>query len=218
MATSKQMISLNSWEFDSSLLPRLKKGKGSRKAKLSASLVGDRIVCRELWANLFEYDPQFKLWLATNDLPQFSGGDQSMARRIRVIEFPVTFDEESQDRELQNRLLKEAPGILNWVVEGYVEWKRQELNAPEAVMLATKSYRIENDTVGQFMDACCCLDPNGRETAGELYETYESWCHGSGLDPMPKVSFGKELKRHGFESIKGRSGNGWRGLRLQRME
>ena len=65
--------------------------KGQRLAESKRITGGDRIACRELYKNLFEYDPQFKIWLATNDAPQFSGGDHSISRRIRVIEFPVTF-------------------------------------------------------------------------------------------------------------------------------
>jgi putative DNA primase/helicase len=121
------------------------KGQRLAESKIKRITGGDRIACRELYKNLIEYDPQFKIWLATNDLPQFSGGDHSISRRIRVIPFKVTFDEASQDHGLQDRLLKEAPGILNWALQGYAEWKRQGLNPPEEVMLATNSYRTEND-------------------------------------------------------------------------
>jgi putative DNA primase/helicase len=58
------------------------------EAKIKRITGGDRIACRELYGKLFEYDPQFKIWLATNDLPSFPGGDQSISSRIRVIEFP----------------------------------------------------------------------------------------------------------------------------------
>jgi putative DNA primase/helicase len=129
------------------------KGERLAESKMKRITGGDRIVCRELYGNLFEYDPQFKIWLATNDLPQFSGGDKSISRRIWVIEFPVTFDETEQDYSLQDRLLKEAPGILNWIVQGYKEWKRQGLNPPEAVRITTNSYRTDNDSVGQFIRA-----------------------------------------------------------------
>jgi putative DNA primase/helicase len=194
------------------------KGQRLAESKIKRITGGDRVVCRELYGNLFEYDPHFKIWLATNDLPQFSGGDKSIARRMWVIEFPVTFDEAEQDHSLQDRLLDEAPGILNWMLKGHAEWKRQGLNPPEVVRITTTSYRTENDSVGQFIDARCCLDPNGRETTGELYVSYESWCRVSGMEPMPKNSFGKELKRRGYESVKLRQGNGWRGLRLQEQE
>jgi putative DNA primase/helicase len=83
------------------------------------------------------------------------------------------------------------------------------------VMLATDSYRTENDSVGQFIEACCIRDEKAKETTRTLHQAYEEWCCESGLEPMPSNSFGKELKRRDFEPIKGRRGNGWCGLRLQ---
>jgi putative DNA primase/helicase len=194
------------------------KGQRLAESKIKRITGGDRIACRELYKNLIEFDPQFKIWLATNDLPQFSGGDQSMARRIRVIEFPVTFDEKTQDHELQNRLLKEAPEILNWALQGYAEWKMQGLNPPEDVLLATQSYRAENDSIGQFIETCCIRESKAKATTGHLYQAYEDWCRASAIDLMPKNSFGKELRRRDFAPVKGRSGNGWAGIRLKREE
>lgn len=159
--------------------------------------------------------PQFKLWLATNDPPEFSGGDHSISRRIRVIEFPVTFNDAAQDQQLPTRLLNEASGILNWALQGYAEWKRQGLNPPDRIQSATKSYQTDNDPVGQFIESCCCEDPKAKATAKELYDAYKVWCLNSSLEPASNVAFGKELKRHNFKSIKARSGNEWGGLKLR---
>jgi putative DNA primase/helicase len=191
------------------------KGQRLAESKIKRITGGDRIACRELYGHLFEYVPQFKLWLATNDPPEFSGGDESIARRIRVIEFPVTFDEATQDQQLPARLLNEAPGILNWALQGYVDWKQQGLNPPDQIKIATKSYRIDNDTVGQFIEACCIEDRTGKTSARGLHDAYKIWCFGSGLEPIPSTTFGKELKRHRFKSVKERSGNSWSGLRLK---
>lgn len=52
------------------------------ECKIKRITGGDRIACRELYGKLFEYEPQFKLWLATNDPPHFSGGDHSVLRVV----------------------------------------------------------------------------------------------------------------------------------------
>ncbi len=174
------------------------KGQRLAESKIKRITGGDRIACRELYKNLFEYEPQFKIWLATNDAPQFSGGDHSISRRIRVIPFTVTFDEASQDHGLQDRLLNEASGILNWALQGYAEWKLQGLNPPDEVMLATNSYRIENDSVGQFIECCCIRDDKARETTRKLHQAYDEWCRESGIEPMPCNLFGKELRATRF--------------------
>ena len=132
-----------------------------------------------------------------------------------MIEFPVTFDEASQDHALQDRLLNEAPGIFNWALQGYAEWTLQGLNPPDEVMLATNSYRTENDSVGQFIECCCIRDSKARETTRRLHQAYDEWCRESGIEPLACNLFGKELKRRDFEAKRSRHGNGWAGLGLR---
>jgi phage/plasmid-associated DNA primase len=48
----------------------------------------------------------------------------------------------------------------------------------------------------------------------DLYQSYLGWCHNSGMDALSNARFGKELSRRGYESVKGRAGNGRRGIAL----
>jgi phage/plasmid-associated DNA primase len=50
----------------------------------------------------------------------------------------------------------------------------------------------------------------------DLYESYRTWCDNSGVDPLSNTYLGKELTRRGFENIKGRAGNGRRGIALKK--
>ena len=142
--------------------------------------------------------PVFKLWIATNDPPEFSGGDYSIARRIQLVQFPVTFEEGEQDHDLPNRLLGEASGILNWGLRGYDEWKEQGLNPPDRIKVATKNYRVENDPVGQFIEACCIEEPTAQTTIKELHDVYKLWCFNSGFEPVASNILGRELDVEGF--------------------
>ena len=106
---------------------------------------GDRISCRPLYGNLFEYVPEFNLWLATNDLPTISGMDEAIWRRIRVIEFPITIPPEQRDKRLADRLISELPGILQWAMQGCIEWKKIGLAPPASVLKSTEEYRDDNE-------------------------------------------------------------------------
>ena len=62
--------------------------EGERAQSLAESKIkmmtgGDRIARRPLYKDFFEYVPEFKLWLAPNDLPTISGMDEAIWRRIR---------------------------------------------------------------------------------------------------------------------------------------
>jgi putative DNA primase/helicase len=176
---------------------------------------GDRIVCRSLYKDFFEFDPRFRLWLATNDLPSISGMDDAIWRRLYVIQFPVRFSAERQDKTLADRLVQEASGIFNWGYQGYREWKEQGLIPPPQVIQSTGTYRRDNDSVGQWIESSCVLESSAGTTMKELYASYTTWCENSGVEPLSNGYFGKELTRRGFESIKGRSGNGRLGIALK---
>lgn len=185
------------------------------EAKIKSMTGGDPITCRKLYQDFFEYQPRFKLWLATNDLPRIDGTSEGIWRRFNVIEFPVTFAPNERDKTLPAKLKRELSGILNWALEGHRNWKAEGLNPPTEIMNATAAYRSENDTICQFIDACCDRHPTARQSTAELFEKYERWCNLSGIEPRPKVSFGKELSRQGMVGYRNAMGNGWKGIKIK---
>jgi putative DNA primase/helicase len=194
--------------------------EGEANSKLAESKIklmtgSDPISCRKLYKEFFAYVPQFKLWLATNELPKIDGTNEAIWRRIHVINFPVTIAPEQRDRHLPKRLKGELSGILNWALDGFADWQRLGLAAPELVTHATDAYRSENDSVRQFVDACCERDQKSKHLTSELHASYVIWASGSGEDKIPMSRFGKELGRMGFESYKSAKGNGWRGLSIK---
>ena len=190
-------------------------GQRLAEAKIKLMTGGDRIACRPLYKDLTEYDPQFKLWVATNDLPDVSGTDEAIWRRIRVINFPVTIPECERDPNLPAALAAEAPGILNWALEGYRAFRGGGLRPPAEVTEATGSYRRDNDLVEQFIEARCQRSPAALSTSKALYEGYSEWCAANGHGAVSQPQFGKELARKGFQPKKSRNSNRWLGLELK---
>ena len=190
-------------------------GQRLAEAKIKHMTGGDKICCRALYKDYREYDPQFKLWIATNDLPNVTGSDDAIWRRIRVINFPVTIPENQRDPNLSAHLAAEAAGILNWALEGYRAWRVGGLNPPAEVTQATTIYRRENDLVGQFIEDRCFEDPAANSTSKALHEGYIRWCVDNCYTAMAINTFAKELKKKGFTSRKGQRGNGWAGIDLK---
>ena len=145
-------------------------GQRLAESKIKLMTGGDRISCRQLYKDYFEFDPQFKLWLATNDLPTISGTGEAIWRQIIVIPFDVTIPPEEQDKTLGTRLLKELPGILRWALQGLMEWKQEHLNPPLQVRNAGGAYRKDNDSVGQWIEDACIVDKDRKSYMKELYE------------------------------------------------
>ena len=156
-------------------------GERLAEAKIKLMTGGDPITCRPLYSPYETFVPQFKLWLATNELPRIMGTGEAIWRRIHVIEFPVTIPREERDPNLFEKLVAELPGILNWALEGLAEWNETGLNPPEGVIRATGEYRGESDTVRQFLAVCCAGDEAARTSVRDLHNAYAAWCDQGGL-------------------------------------
>lgn len=154
---------------------------------------GDTYTARFLHREYFEFVPTFKLWLAANNRPEIRGTDNAIWRRVQLIPFQVTIPPNERDPRMPEKLRKEAHGIMNWAVEGCIEWGRGGLRPPTEVTDATAEYRSEQDAIGRFLDEACTVLPQLRVKKGVLYERYSEWCRKSGETPLTKRALGGRL-------------------------
>jgi putative DNA primase/helicase len=161
---------------------------------------GDTITARFLFGEYFEFQPQFKLWLAANHKPTIKGTDHAIWRRIKLIPFNVTIPDEEQDKKLTEKLKGELSGILKWIVQGCLEWQNGGLQTPDEVKAATNDYRNEMDEIGIFLTECCILNPNVKTNPTNLYEAYKKWCEDTGETVLKQRDFGVRLTERGLIS------------------
>ena len=174
---------------------------------------GDPIRARRMHRDNFEFLPTHKIWMAANHLPQITGTDHAIWRRILLIPFTQTFTGDRVDRDLPGKLAAETPGVLAWAVEGCLDWQRNGLQIPDRVRAATDAYRANEDHVGRFLLDCFTPDANDFVTAARLRETYEQWCSINGEKPWTAQSLGRELTSRGYDSVKQGGAKRWLGLR-----
>jgi putative DNA primase/helicase len=191
---------------------------GSRMAEsLVKQMTGqDKLTARFLHGEWFEFDAQFKLWLATNHKPVIRGCDEAIWRRMRLIPFTVTIPAAERDPHLGEKLRQEWPGILNWALAGCRLWREEGLTPPEDVLAATEEYRGEMDILGDFVAQCCVKNPFGAAVVAESYRVYERWCVNTAERPATKRTFVSRMRERG---LKTRHGSGhvlvWDGLALK---
>lgn len=183
---------------------------------LLKQVTGDEpIVARFLFKEFISFRPTFKLFLATNQLPQVNGNDPAIWRRIRTIPFTRVFTPEQQDRELADKLAAERAGILAWIIRGAVSWYRDGLPTPAAVRAANADYRAEMDTVGQFIEERCDVAADAAVSASTLYQSYRHHSNDNNRPPVSPTMFGRTLSTRGFPSEK-RGGAKYRvGIKLR---
>jgi P4 family phage/plasmid primase-like protien len=188
--------------------------------KLAESLVkqmtgGEQVAARFLYGEIFQFRPKFKIFLGTNHQPEIVGTDHGIWRRIKKIKFDVVIPDEEQDKNLKQKLLQEAPGILAWAVRGCQEWLAAGLQEPEEVTEATRRYRADMDVLADFLTDCCDVGAiNATVSISELYRAYSKWCEESGERALSKLKFGRRMAERGFRQDRTGQERYWHGISL----
>lgn len=163
---------------------------------LLKQLTGDDMVtARKLYAEEFEFKPEFKLWMATNHKPVIRGTDTGIWRRIHLIPFTVNIPAEKVDRKLKDKLMQELDGIFLWCLEGLKRYNAEGLSKPSAVVKAVEQYRGEMDTISKFLDECTVSAPCRCVKAKDLYNVYSRWCEENGEYKLTNTKFGSEVQK-----------------------
>jgi len=165
---------------------------------------GDTIEGRRLYQEAFTFKPQFKPWMYGNHKPEIRGTDDAIWSRVRLVPFEVSF-KGREDLHLPDRLEAELPGILNWAIQGCLDWQRHGLQPPAKVQAATQAYRDEMDVFGPFVRECCVVHPNAEVWASDLLKAYKAWCLDGGLKEYSQHKLGRYLTAKGYP-VDGSSG------------
>ena len=195
--------------------------ESEKEHKLAENLIkqmtGDDIICaRFLHQEFFEFEPEYKIFLGTNNKPIIKGNDHAIWRRIKLVSFEVLIPEAEQDKNLIDKFKKEYSGILNWAIEGCLEWQLSGLGTPAEVTDATNEYRNEMDLLNDFITECCTEGPELNVPSKNLYFAYSKWCEENGEYQLKQASFGRKLREKGFNSkqIGKKRTRCWQGLDL----
>jgi putative DNA primase/helicase len=189
--------------------------KASLDEAIMKQLTGeDTISVRFLFREVFEYRPQFKIWLATNHKPAIWETSDAIWRRIKLIEFKRQFAGTRADVALRGKLEAELPGILAWAVQGCLAWQKSGLREPQKVSHATLGYRQESDQIGRFFKERCDLQPGRRSPGKQLYDDYVRWCDRLHEIPVANNLFVAKLADRGIERKRAAGGVIYLGLGL----
>jgi P4 family phage/plasmid primase-like protien len=151
----------------------------------------DSVAARQLYAEQFNFLPQAKVWLRTNNRPEIRGTDNAIWRRVVALPFGQIVPTEKRDRFLREKLNAELAGIFAWMVAGYLDYARNGLVLAPVVQKAIEEYRKEQDIYERFFEAECEFGPDysiGREA---LYLAFRGWCE----NPVNRVYVIPDIKR-----------------------
>lgn len=183
------------------------KGRKFAESTMKRLVGGDPIQANRMRMDPITFDPSHTLIMCTNHLPQVSGDDPAVWRRILVVPFDVVIPVHERDGRLPERL-QEADvqaAVLAWVYAGYRAYAVEGLNPPAAVRAKTDDYRSESDAVGRFLTERVQASVSERTTSKELYTAYLEWMRAEGardVAPLSSREFGKEMTKRIGQAIK----------------
>jgi putative DNA primase/helicase len=194
-ATLVQIESLMARQDSSNIQADLADLRGARFAQTSESEAGARLSQAKLkritqgmgdikavrkYENPFEFRETHKLWMDTNRKPSITdAGDKATFNRLHPIPFTICIPKDRIDRDLPQKLIREAPGILAWAVAGAIIWYQERLSKPPAVEAANTEWQAESDRLKLFLAARCTMG-SGSAGAQRLYDGYVIWANGAG--------------------------------------
>lgn len=193
----------------------LNEGQTFDESLIKALTGGDTIPVRFLYGEEFPLTPQFKLWIGTNEKPKVKGANLGIWRRVRLIPFLYTFNEDERDENFFEKYIEpELPGILAWAVQGCLMWQKEGIKTPEKVNAAVNDYKSETDVLQRFIDDCCVVEDGKIVSTTNFYAAFVKWCEEEGERELSSTKLGIRMKEKGFEQKRTAYMRYWDGIGL----
>lgn len=159
---------------------------------------GEPILIRALHSDFIPVRPEFTLLISGNHKPDFRGTDDGIWRRVKLVPFAEQIPEAERipKAEMDAMLFAEAPGILNWLIEGALAYLEGGIMEPEQVRDATRQLREESDPYGAFLDEACHVtgDPDDAIKALDLVNAFHFWLGSRGEGQFKDRTVSMKLK------------------------
>lgn len=181
-------------------------------------LSGDqKIVGRALYGSYIEFRGVMTPLIAWNKVPDLhGGGGEAIWDRLAMFDIKHRISDSAKNPNLENELLEEAPGILNWLIVGFEHrMKRGHLEWPNAILDTKEQLRNQPDSAGQFVTYFVAKQKGKRIKVTDLYQAYETWCVANGRDLYDKSRFKHCMERAGYAQYKTKGLMHWRDTVLQ---
>jgi P4 family phage/plasmid primase-like protien len=174
----------------------------------------ETFTARWMYKHVFDFTPQFKLFIFGNHKPSLQSINYATRRRIRLIPFNRCFKGKDRNKDLPDELKKEYPGILRWIVEGARKWYESGLETPDIVENEIQDYIEEIDTIAKFLESDFEQDnPNAIFPCSEFNQRYKQWCNQNDEVPLGKQNVTEALRDKGFLKKKTGGREQWVGIR-----
>jgi len=158
---------------------------------------GDQIKGRMPAERPFSYTPYARLMINCNEMPNTKDPTMAMKRRLLFLNWRRA-NKSNNDRELEDTLRTEVPGILNRALDGLdrLRERKWQFVETDASMALRGDHFQSEDSIAQFLESSCECDPKRTDIWSvpmALYDEYARWCKRAGYMPENVWRFGRHL-------------------------
>jgi putative DNA primase/helicase len=156
------------------------------------------------------------------------GDTDAWRRRLAIIEYRNN-PPEIKIADLSERILRgEAPGVLNWMLEGLEKLRADnwQLKISPRHEKIVSDLLLESDSHTVFVEECLECDGEASLIVANCYEAYVEFVFQRGWVALPKSKFGSLIcdaivrkfattQRNDIKDADGKAQRGWKGVRLK---
>ena len=199
------------------LAQETEEGRAWAESKIKSLTGGDPITARYMRQDFFTFEPKFKLLIAGNHKPSLRNIDEAIRRRLHLLPFEQSFTQGRCDTGLPDRLMAEAGGILQWIIDGCLQYQRYGLAPPRAVSDATAEYFAAENIFEQWLQDVCNVAPELWDTPGRLFASWKRYAEAAHERVGTQKLLAERLAGAGFKSgnTRTKGGRHWNGLRVR---
>jgi len=188
---------------------------------LKKIISGDPIRGEYKHGSSFDFFPIVRMIFSANEIPTSRDRTHGWYRKFEIIQFPNTFNpgDDNFDPFLQDKLVKEIPGIFNWALKGLKRLKSQNnFTLSKIIKRSKNNYEKSNDNIKAFLSERTNILQDNYVVAKKVYKNYKHYCDEDGSKPTTRKKFTKRLKSLGISSevkkVNGKCCRSYKGLKL----
>jgi putative DNA primase/helicase len=164
----------------------------------------DTMKTRTLHEKPIEWRVQFKLVILANHQPKIPDASGAMWSRVKCVPFIEKIPLIEQDQQLIDKLKLEAPGILNWMLEGCKLWLINGMKEPDIVTQTVQEYKESSDKLADYFNYFFEPQYDGFVPFKIYYTLYKLWCANHEVRPVQENTLPQLLAARGYQR-----GRGW---------
>jgi putative DNA primase/helicase len=113
--------------------------------------------------------------IATNEIPKITDVSDGIWRRMRLIPFRYVVPDSKKDPHMEEKLLEELPGILNWAMVGLKRYLADIFEEPQIMKQMKQDLRLERSPLEVFVYTHYEKCTPGQVSSQKLYQHYLQW-------------------------------------------